>query len=142
MNSFAFFCSFLPACPALNIFRPERECSALHGSYRVNLASRFVEDAVAVRFFFQTPVVADFSHISGNKIAESDSQKFRDSVHVFDLNPHVSRFAGATLAALRAFKTKAIFIPFHEFRNQTRVATRALHQCIESRIEDRVVPLR
>src|SRR5262245_6822433 len=92
---------------------PKRPCPALPRSVLINgaAAPTVEEDAVAVRLLTQRDSARRFLRIDREKLVLSQFDESRDGRDFFVIEPNISWFAGATIAAARAFEAQAIAIP-------------------------------
>ena len=98
---------------SLDDLAPERECPALRGSNRIDLAALVEENAVAVGAFDQAELPMHLAHILAGEFAVIHSQHFRDAVKLRDCEPDIPRAAGAAMSALCAFEFQTICVPRH-----------------------------
>jgi len=112
-GSRAFLAGLLPSFGREDRAFPERPSPALSRPNRVDRATELtiIKDAIAVGFFFQTPLVTARPSVSRLGLVGTLASELGNGGNLFIIHPNKTRRAGAAIAASRAPKLQTVLVP-------------------------------
>src|SRR6266478_8148066 len=112
-GSRAFLAGLFPSFRCKGRAFPERPSPTLAGASGVDRATELtiIKDAIAVGFFFQTPLAAVEPSVSRLGLIDTLASKLGNGGNLFIIHPNKTRRAGAAVAASRATKPQTILVP-------------------------------
>jgi hypothetical protein len=105
---------FLPRLGRRYVRRPKRPSAALARTLFVDLATASLaieENAIAAGQFDQAFSLADQTNVALLKIFRTDSKQSRHCLDFGLVDPNITRYSSATIAAPGALETQSLMIP-------------------------------